>query len=128
MEDAPSVPNLFADSARASDDAGSPARPDSGPRPRRDRRSDDEAHPRTPPGPDPARHAAARRDLFRGRGPRSSCKDSPTPTGHITVHSWRGQIVITDSPPPIGMIDVSADRVIIWRKVDPKRAPGPTAS
>ncbi|WP_406695407.1 hypothetical protein V5E97_30730 [Singulisphaera sp. Ch08] len=49
----------------------------------------------------------------------------PNAGGFSTIVIRGGVNVLTVSPPPVGLIDLSADRVIIWRKMDAKTITGP---
>ncbi|SIO59706.1 hypothetical protein SAMN05444166_6147 [Singulisphaera sp. GP187] len=49
----------------------------------------------------------------------------PTVDGYTTTVIRGGVNVLTVSPPPTGVLDLSADRVIIWRKTGAKSSIGP---
>ncbi len=48
----------------------------------------------------------------------------PTAEGYTTIVIRGGVNVLTVSPPPVGVIDLSADRIIIWRKMGAKVSTG----
>ena len=73
---------------------------------------------------DHARHARTTRMTSRDGTP-FTLQTLPNAEGTSTIVIRGGVNVLTVSPPPIGVIDLSADRVVIWRKMNAKMITGP---
>lgn len=125
MEDAPSVPNLSPDGLEPPTNLDPLPGPGLVPRPR------------TPGSRSPAGGAAAaaplpvlpgtqRTTMITSRdGSGYTTQTLPNAEGYQTVVLRGGVNIVTKAPAPTGVLDLSADRVIIWRKIDAKMSTGP---
>lgn len=58
-------------------------------------------------------------------GPDFTIQRLPDVDGYMTLVIRGGVQVVTEGPPPLGIIDLSADSVVIWRRVGAQRDLGP---
>lgn len=61
----------------------------------------------------------------RNGGPDFKVQELKTTDDHVQTFTLRGGVsILTESPAPNGVIDLSADSAIIWRRVDPNKPKG----
>ncbi|AGA27270.1 LPS-assembly protein LptD [Singulisphaera acidiphila] len=125
MEDAPSVPNLSPFPLEPPTDLEPLPGPGLEPAPRSP--AGGAASPAKPASPTiPIMPGSQRTTRMTSRdGTPYTLQTLPNAGGYSTIIIRGGVNVLTVSPPPMGVIDLSADRVIIWRKMDAKTSTGP---
>lgn len=125
MEDAPSVPNLSPFPLEPP--TGLDPLPGPGLTPAPNPSAGGAATPARPGPPEiPIMPGTQRTTRMTSRdGTPYTLQTLPNAEGYSTIIIRGGVNVLTVSPPPIGVIDLSADRVVIWRKMDAKTITGP---